>query len=93
MKTKIQNKKILYNSSRIVCNGKGMPVEQLIKIVEQYLYEIRKLKEIKGIQIDQEKMNYGIKIELFKIPCTIEKLFELYNEIAEIEELRVYSKL
>jgi uncharacterized protein (UPF0333 family) len=93
MKTKIQNKKVLYEKGRILCNGHKLTVEELIKMVEHYLYEVKKLKDIRNIYIDQEKLNYGIRFNMFNIYCTVGKLFELYNEIAQIEGLKPYSKI
>ena len=93
MKTKIQNKKVLYEGGRILCDGQKMTVPELVKIVKEYLLYIGQLKEMKNIIVDQEKVNFGIRVNLFKIPCTIGKLFELYNEIAEVEGLQVYDKI
>lgn len=93
MKVKIQNKKVLYRGGRIICNGCRLTVEELIKMVEHYLYTINKLKEIRNVSIDQEKLNAGIHFNMFNIDCTVGKLFELYNEIARLENLTVYSKL
>lgn len=93
MKTKIQNKKVIYEGGRILCNNRKMRVEELIKIVEHYLFEIKQLKKINNILIDQEKVNFGIRFNLFNIQCTVGKMFELYNEIAEIERLQIYDKI
>lgn len=93
MNTKIQDKKVLYEGGRIICDGQKMTVPELIKLVKEYLICMSKLKELKSFAIDQEKVNFGIRVNLFKIPCTIGKLFELYNEIAEIEGLTKYDKI
>jgi hypothetical protein len=93
MKTKIQNKKILYQGGRLLCNASKITIEELQTMIQNYLFLISKIKEVPGLSIDQEKLNFGIRFKLFKIDCTVGKLFELYNEIAVLNNLKVYSKL
>jgi hypothetical protein len=100
MKVKIQNKKVLYEKGRIICNGKGMSIKELYKIVRDYLWLVKQIKATNNIEIHQEIMNQGIRFKLFNIYCTVGKLFELYNEVASInnkesilDQLPIYSKL
>lgn len=93
MQTKIQNKKVLYEGGRILCDGHKMPVGEIIRMVEDYLYQIRQIKGIKNLLMDQEKLNFGIRINMFNIYCTVGKMFELYNEIARLEGLQTYDKI
>jgi predicted Zn-dependent protease len=94
LKTVIQKKKILLNESSVLCNRQKMKIEEIIKMVEHYLYVVKKVKEIANTTIIQEKLNFGIRFNLFGISCTVGKLFELYNEIAmNTEGLKTYSKL
>lgn len=93
LKTKIQNEKILYEGGRILCDGCKMKIEEVIKMVNHYIYQVKKMKEIKNILVDQKALNNGIRFNLFNIYCNVEKLFELYNEIARIEGLQVYDAI
>jgi hypothetical protein len=93
METKIQNKKVIYSCGRLLCNGKGIDFSTLVVMVEHYLHIIRKAKDIPNLIITHEKINTGMHFELFGMIITVNKLFELYNEIAEKENIRVYTEL
>lgn len=94
MKTKIQNRKVVFEKGgRIICNGHRMTVEELANIVEIYINNIYSLKRLPHIKIDQEKLNFGIRFNLFGIDCTVGNMFKLYNEVAVIEGFPTYSKI
>jgi hypothetical protein len=94
MKTKIQNKPVVFaRGGNIMCNSHKITVLELKTIVLSYMVAINSIKAVPRLSINQTKMNQGIRVDLFKIPCTIGKLFELYNEVAEIEGMKIYSKI
>jgi len=93
MKIKINNKRVLFEGGRIICNDSTLTVDNLKCMVNNYISIAEKIKNVRTIEFNQNKFNSSICFILFDMPCTVNKLFELYNEIAEKTGELQFSKL